>query len=176
MTNHQPSENKEIRLRKATIRDILMMQEFIFDHGKNPWNFLPEDEVKDHIAEIKTKKVQAYLAEIDSKCVGFACFYIGIPDSCQKYEMNQTNKVAYLSEIVVHRDYAGQGIGSMLINSLKKHLTTNNIKALYAERHTDNIGSSAVMTKTGFKIIDEYHDIKRRPTGSQKTTVTRLEF
>jgi len=172
----QKTLKQVIITREAAHQDIAMMQAFIFEHGKNSWNFLPEDEVRAHIAEITTKKVQAYLEEINDECVGFACFYLGIPPSCQKYEENQINKVAYLSEIVVHRDYVGQGIGSQLINALKENLIANNITRLYAERHADNIGSSGVMTKTGFKIIDEYADEQRRPEGSKKTVVTRLEL
>lgn len=167
---------RQVIIREAVHPDVGMMQIFIFDHGKNPWNFLPEDEVKAHIAEITTEKVRAYLAEINGECVGFACFYLGLPLSCQKYEKNQMSKVAYLSEIVVHRDHAGQGIGSQLICALKEYLMANNVKRLYAERHADNIGSSGVMVKTGFKIIDEYDDEQRRPTGSKKTVVTRLEL
>ncbi len=162
--------------REAVHHDIAMMQEFIFEHGKNPWNFLPEDEVRAHIAEIAAKKIQAYLAEVNGECIGFVCFYLGLPSSCQKYEESEKNKVAYLSEIVVHRDYVGQGIGSQLINTLKGYLIASNVVRLYAERHADNISSSKVMRKTGFKIVDEYNDEKRRPTGSKRTVVTVLEL
>ena len=174
--NKEKNEINNLSIREATYLDIPMMQKFIFEHGKNPWNFLPEDDVKAHIAEINTKSVLAYLAEINNECVGFVCFYLGLPPACQKYEGNQGSNVAYLSEIVVHRDYAGQGIGSNIINVLKEYLIAGKIKRLYAERHADNVGSSGVMIKTGFKIIDEYDDEKRRPTGSKKTTVTRLEL
>lgn len=167
---------KNSSIRQATASDVALMQAFIFKHGENPWNFLPEFEVKAHIADIITKKVQAYLAEVNGECVGFACFYLGLPKSCQRYEENLADNIAYLSEIVVHRDYAGQGIGSKLINALKEHLIANNIARLYAERHADNVGSAKVMSKTGFQIIDEYNDEQRRPTGSKKTVVTRLEL
>ena len=163
-------------IRKANQIDIPMMQSFIFKHGKNPWNFLPEDVLKAHIAEIKNKKIQAYIAESNDECLGFACFYIGLPSTCQKYERKVSINVAYLSEIVVHRDYVGRGIGSKLINALKGYLIENKVKRLYAERHADNASSSGVMTKMGFKIVDEYIDEPRRSTGSRKTVVTRLEL
>lgn len=167
---------KENIIRQANSSGVAAMQKFIFEHGKNPWNFLPKKEVKAHIADIATQKVRAYLAEANGECVGFACFYIGLPPSCQKYEKADANDAAYLSEIVVHREHGGQGIGSRLINALKEYLIANNIKKLYAERHADNIPSSKVMTKTGFKIVDEYYDEQRRPTGSKTTVVTMLEL
>ncbi|HSW71447.1 MAG TPA: GNAT family N-acetyltransferase [Gammaproteobacteria bacterium] len=167
---------RQVIIRKAIDADISMMQVFIFTHGINPWNFLPEDGVKAHLSGISSQMVQAYLAEVNGECIGFASFYLGLPPSCQKYEENQENQVAYLGEIVVHHDYVGQGIGSKLINTLKEHLIANNITRLYAERHADNISSSALMKKTGFKVIDEYDDEQRRPTGTKKTVVTRLEL
>lgn len=165
-----------ITIRKATFTDIPQMQEFIFEHGKNSWNFLPEKEVKAHIKEIAAQKVFAFLAEREHECVGFVSAYFGIPAHCQKYIDQPNNKTAYLSEIVVHHDYVGLGIGSGLINTLKEFLIANYVVNLYTERHTDNPGSTGVMVKTGFKIIDEYHDPARRPDGSQKTTVVRLDL
>jgi hypothetical protein len=32
-----------VKLYKATDLDVLMMQEFIFEHGESPWNFLPKN-------------------------------------------------------------------------------------------------------------------------------------
>ena len=169
------TEQHKITLRKAISSDISTMQEFIFKHGENPWNFLPEKEVKAHIAEIAKNTIHAYLAESRDQCVGFACFYLGLPVSCYKYEENK-EKVAYLSEIVVHRDHVGQGIGNNLIKAIKEYLITHNISRLYAERHADNAGSAGVMRKAGFEIIEEYSDEERRPSGSRKTTVTRLKL
>lgn len=168
--------NKKIAIRRAEVSDILMMQEFIFKHGQNPWNFLPENEVKVHLLEIKTKKVKAFVATDSQYLVGFVTVFLGIPDSCQKYEPTNTDEVAYLSEIVVHRNYTGYGIGSMLINQLKQYLISNGIKRVYAERHVENIASAKVMEKNGFRVIEEYYDPKRRLSGLQKTAITRLDL
>lgn len=167
---------KQITIRKAVSSDILTLQTFIFEHGKNPWNFLPEDEIKMHIAAINTEEVHAYVAEINNNCVGFASFYLGFPAAYQKYEPYSAKNVAYLSEIVVHSDYVSKGIGGKLITTVKEYLIVNNVSRLYAERHADNVSSAGVMTKTGFKIIDEYYDEQRRFSGSRKTVVTRLEL
>lgn len=165
-----------IKFRQANESDISVMQKFIFIHGPNPWNFLPEKAVKDHIAEIATGNVFAFIAEQNKQCIGFACAYFDVPANCKKYLDNPKEKIAYLSEIVVHREHAGQGVGSGLIHALADFLKAHHVKYIYTERHADNPGSAGVMLKTGFKIIDEFHDPERRPNGSQKTTVLRLEL
>lgn len=122
LLNTKDRMEPKILIRKAVDLDIPMMQRFIFAHGQNPWNFLPEKEVKEHIVEISSQKVQAYIADIDHDCVGFACFYLGLPLSCQKYQEKSDRSVAYLSEIVVDREHVGKGIGSALVQAVKEFL------------------------------------------------------
>lgn len=166
-----------LTIRKALEKDISKLQIFIFLHGKNPWNFLPEKEVKDHISKIATGQVHAFIAEIDNECVGFVIVYLGLPENPHRYEKILNDTVAYLAEIVVHRENVGKGIGKKLIEASKADLVSSyGIKKLYAERHADNLASAGVMNKAGFKIIDEFYDPKRRPTDSQKTVVTCLEL
>ncbi|MGB1244459.1 MAG: GNAT family N-acetyltransferase, partial [Porticoccaceae bacterium] len=75
------------------------------------------------------------------------------------------------SEVAVHRDLAGQGLGSELLR-----LTIDRARALKAQlvlidRHEENLASAGMMRKTGFNELRTFVDLERRNYGSRKTTV-----
>lgn len=45
---------KSLSFRKAIKADIPHLFAFIYDHGVNQWNYMPEDGVRSHLAEIET--------------------------------------------------------------------------------------------------------------------------
>ena len=52
-----------MQLRAATAADIEAMCELLLEHGPNPWNHLPEAEVRAHLAAIAGGETRALLAE-----------------------------------------------------------------------------------------------------------------
>lgn len=163
-----------LKIRPATEQDIDRMTHFIFHHGPNDWNYLPEPEVKAHLNDIANGNVYAFIAEVDHQCVGFASAILKLPQHLLKYQTNPDAQCAYLSEIVVHRDETHKGIGSQLIQTLITFLRGKQIDVLYTERHEQNPGSSGVMHKNHFQVIDVFDDPKRRPLGSGKTAVLKV--
>lgn len=93
-----------------------------------------------------------------------------------KYEANLNRKIAYLSKNVVNKSLRGQGIGRALVGARLQELRNRNVEVVYSSHHADNIGSAKALDAFGFEYVESFHDPERRPDGSQKTTIRRLEL
>jgi len=165
-----------VHIRSAKTEDIPMLKGFIFEHGQNEWNYLPREEVLAHLSKIEIHEVQALIAEEAGTCLGFCSFNKELPEKCLRYIPTGKNKNAYLAEVVVHKSHSGKGIGSELVEAAKNVLKMQDIQALYAVRHTDNLGSAGMMRKSGFEVIAEFDDFEIRTSGSRRTSITRVEL
>ena len=168
--------------RKAITSDIAGMEQLILTEGPNEWNHLPEDEVREHLRDIATGETEAVLAEMETdvqdapshnRIVGFVSYVWGqIYPQYEPAELKDKDH-GYVSEAVVHRDFAGRGIGSRLLRMSLQELAEKGFKRVYAHRHEENLASAKMMEKTGFEIVDTFYDPERRPHGSRNTTVCR---
>ena len=79
----------------------------------------------------------------------------------------------YVSEAVVHRDYAGKGLGSHLLKAALEDLRAQGMQEVYIDRHEENLASAGMMRKSGFQEVETYANPQRRTTGSGRTTVCR---
>ncbi len=61
-------------IRSAQTDDIAEMTALLLEHGPNPWNYLPEDEVRAHLQSIADGSVEAVLAQRGEQIVGFVSY------------------------------------------------------------------------------------------------------
>lgn len=166
--------NSDIIFREASVSDIPAITQLILEHGPNPWNHLPEADVREHVAGIDAGHVAALVATLRRKLIGVVTFELG-KRYAQYQPPDQREEVhGYLAEAVVHRDHAGQGIGSKLFRAAAERIFACGIRAVYAMHHEENAASAGMMRKSGFTVVDTFDDPAIRPNGSRRTTVERL--
>ena len=168
----------EFEIRRARAQDIDSLCALIFAHGPNPWNHLPEAEVRAHLQGIAEGTVQAVLAERGGQRDGELLGFVSYQRSryFQRYQpvARSASEHGYICEAVVHRDMAGQGLGSRLLTRAVERLAGQGVRDIYIDRHEENAASAGMMRKAGFVEIDSYADPVRRPNGSGRTTVCYL--
>ena len=151
------------------------MKEFLFDHGANPWNYLPKPEIARHLQAIASGKTIGVVAEMDGQLAGFAT--CGQTSAFSRYEDSASPNArhGHISEAVVAPETRGKGIGAALLQQCVRQLAKAGITTVYVERHEENKASAAMMRKAGFEIIDTFPDHARRTNGSRRTAVSRYE-
>lgn len=166
----------ELEIRKAQTGDIDGLCALLFDHGANPWNHLPRDEVRAHLQGIAEGAVQALLAERQGALLGLVSFQLS--RAFERYQpAGRRGQVhGYICEAVVHRALAGQGLGSRLLGQALRLLAEQGVSDIYIDRHEENAASAGMMRKAGFLEIETYADPRRRPHGSGRTTLCRLQL
>ena len=187
-----------IEFRDASVAELDNLKTFLFEHGPNPWNHLPVAGVDEELALIAQGKASALMAVEQNELLGFAIFYHSdtLPSRYLQYTGGQQPAI-YISEVVVHKAHAGQGIGNQLLikiieraNPLMESSADAEIvaggaeadgagmvagaketTALLIDRHEENLASAGMMRKAGFVTLKTYLDLERRDYGSRKTTV-----
>jgi len=167
-------QQPEYEVRLATPDDISAITTLILAQGPNPWNHLPEEEVRAHVESIATGTVSAVVADTYGAIIGVVTYEIG-----HRYPDDQPLERAaelhgYAAEAVVHSGYAGRGIGTELLKAAIERLTRADLQEIYAMRHEENIPSRRMMEKCGMEEVRTFDDPKIRPTGSRRTTVMRI--
>ncbi|MDA7088639.1 GNAT family N-acetyltransferase [Pseudomonas sp. SA3-5] len=166
----------DFEIRQAQDRDIDNLCALIFEHGPNPWNHLPQDEVAAHLQGIAAGAVQALLAEREGELLGFVSYRQSRDFARYQPAPRRAQVHAYICEAVTHRDMAGQGLGSHLLRQVVSLLAEQGLHDIYIERHEENAASAGMMRKAGFVEIESYADPDRRPHGSGRTTVCCLRM
>jgi len=164
----------EIITRSATADDIAAMNAFIFEHGTNQWNFLPADDVAAHLGAIADGRTQAVLAESAWILRGFVTFMTARTMTRYQSREHIGYPHGYVCEAVVHREYAGRGLGTRLLKEAVSRLGAQGFKEIYIERHEENLPSAGMMRKAGFVEVTSFDDPQRRSSGSRRTTVCRI--
>jgi len=165
---------QELSIRKAGPEDTDSIRDLILTHGPNEWNYLPEDDVIEHVEGICDGEVFAVVADMRGQIVGVVTYEIGIHYPQYQPDGRQDEAQGYISEAVVHSDHVGRGIGSKLCSEAVEDMFAIGTKEIYAKRHEENEASAGMMRKSGFREVDTFPDPSIRPTGSRRTTVTRL--
>ena len=102
----------EITSRRATAGDIEALCRLLLEHGPNPWNHLPEAEVRSHLAAITDGATRAVLAEAQGRLLGFVSFRLSRDFARHQPAERAEQAHGYICEAVVHRDCAGRGLGA----------------------------------------------------------------
>lgn len=164
----------DVALRTATGSDVPMMKAFIFAHGANQWNFLPEDGVAAHLGDIENGATQAVLAHVAGELAGFVTFMASTELSHYQGTASKGSAHGYICEAVVHRAQAGKGLGARMLRAAVAQLKAQGFQEIFIERHEENLASAGMMRKAGFVEIDVFDDPQRRAHGSRRTSVCRL--
>ncbi|TSC58875.1 MAG: hypothetical protein Greene041619_253 [Candidatus Peregrinibacteria bacterium Greene0416_19] len=163
-----------ITIRPATSADIPAVESLLLEHGPNPWNHLPAEEVRAHVEAIATGATRAVLACIGSDVIGAVTYVTGKRYPQYQPQGRSDADHGYVAEAVVHRDHAGKGIGSTLLSATTRSMTAEGIAEVYAMRHEENGASAGMMRKSGFEVVDTFDDPVIRLTGSRRTSVERI--
>ena len=160
-----------ITYRNALTKEHRSLTAFLLDHGANPWNHLPEDGIRESLAAVAQGNGEVLLACDSSTIVGLCIFFYpsALPQKYQQYAKSQPS--IYVSEVTVHRDYAGQGIGFELLRQTIAAAEALGAMLVLIDRHEENLASAGMMRKAGFAELRTFVDLERRNYGSRKTTV-----
>ncbi len=156
--------------RKARQKDIKEMEKLILTEGKNQYNYLPEQGVKEHLEGIRKGNVEAMLAVDNGRMAGFASFIWG-----KIYPQHEQNLHGYIVETVVSEKFRGKGIGTKLLELAKQELAKKGCKTIFIKRHAENIASARMMEKAGFEEVETFYDPEIRDYGNRKTTVCKYK-
>ena len=166
---------QKLTIIRATANDVDEMYELLMQHGPNQWNYLPEDGVAAELENVVDGKAIALLAELDSHIIGFAVTYPGYMRFPEHMHSDVVvEKVGYIGNVVVHKDYAGKGIGTILLEQAKVALLERGVSEVHIDCHEENLASRGMMKKAGFVKLALYSDPKRRSSGSRKSWVGRF--
>lgn len=162
-------------IRDGTAADIPALQALILEHGANAWNYLPQEEVRDHVAGLADGRTGAVVALAGDEIVGVVTYETTV--AFRRYQPRARADLVqgHVCEAAVHRGHAGRGIGAALLQAAVQRLQRRGCADIYIERHEDNAASAGMMRKAGFVAIDTFDDPLRRPNGSGRTTVCRLQ-
>lgn len=161
------------RLAPATPESIPAIKEFMFEHGPNPWNYLPEEPVKRHIDEIGRGTVWGVLAWDGDQLVGVGLYHLGTDYDRYEPEERRGRMQGQISEGVVHRDYTGQGVGRQLMVAAAEALLALGVDSVYCHLHEENVPSARMLRGAGFVQVDVFHDPLRRFVGNRRTAILR---
>lgn len=160
--------------RMATAQDIEALAACLFEHGPNPWNYLPEGPVRAHLAEIGTGRIEAMIAEAEDESLAGFISYQPVSGEFIRYQAPGRRAHAYVCEAVVNSAFAGKGLGAALLRAVVQDIRDRGVDDIYIDRHADNAASAGMMRKAGFVEVETYDDPARRPNGTQRTTVCRI--
>ena len=162
--------------RRAIASELKDLKSFLFEHGTNPWNYLPLDGV-DKEFDIVSKGAASIIVAVDNaRLLGFAIFYHPNSLPSQYLQYTESKPTIYIAEAVVHKDYTGQGIGYHLLCSIIDQAADFNASLLLIDRHEENMASAGMMRKAGFELLTIYNDPKRRHYGSCNTAILCLQL
>ncbi|WP_322981564.1 GNAT family N-acetyltransferase [Pseudomonas sp. C11] len=163
-----------LQVRAAQATDIEAMGDLLLEHGPNPWNYLPEAEVRVHLAGIATRQTRAWLAEEGGELQGFVSCRLTDAFAEHQPPSRAVQTHAYICEAVVHRQQAGRGLGSRLLREVVEMLLAQGLQDIYIDRHEENVASAGMMRKAGFVELLTYPDPQRRSSGSGRSTLCCL--
>jgi ribosomal protein S18 acetylase RimI-like enzyme len=152
------------------------LQALIFDHGTNIWNYLPEDGIRQHLADIAEGRAHGVLALQDGQIVGAVTFCLNTDFDRYLQSPLRGMPQGYVCEAVVRRDQAGKGLGTRLLRETLSALRQMGAQAVFIDRHEENRASAGMMRRAGFVEIETFAEPWRRPHGSGRTTLCRFSF
>lgn len=167
------STNPLPEIRPAVAADVATLRSFLFDHGVNEWNHLPDGPITAHLQGIATGAAQAVVAEREGRLLGFVSFELSRDMDHYQAADRKLELHGVIHEAVVDRALCGQGLGSRLLNAAVERIAKLGCREVYVARHDENAGSAGMMRKAGFEVIDVYNDFSRRTAGNRRTAVSR---
>ncbi len=159
-----------MRIRSAAPADAALLPAFILQEGANPWNWLPEDGVRQTAAQLASGEVAGVVLEAEGELLGVMLYCRADHYPAYRPSSIPPEQAAYVIEAVVSRRLAGQGWGSRLLLAACARLAEEGARWVCADRHEENAGSAGMMRKAGFAVLGAFED-ERRNHGSRRTAV-----
>jgi len=103
---------QEILFHTAKKNDVSEMRTLLEAHGPNKWNYLTDEYVTKEFKDLVEGKAIAVIAEFENQIIGFAVIYPAL-NRFPEYTDSEIRieNIGYISDVVVHKEYAGKGIG-----------------------------------------------------------------
>ena len=172
-----PAGNKAMHVacRELQSVDLEQIQGLLKHEAPNQWNHLTPETISSQIDLLGAGEASAAVLEAD-RIYSVAVMLTGghCPSSMRKYAL--TDDMAFIQDVVVGRQFVGKGYGSELLKASVERAKQLGCRAVYLERHEENLASAGMMRKAGFEHVETFHDPARRTSGSRKTTVMRFLF
>jgi GNAT superfamily N-acetyltransferase len=160
----------------AQPKELGELEEFLVCHGTNTWNYLPQQGVEDQLQRLKVQTDSCFIATEQSQIIGMAIYRSkGDIPYFFNHSFHHCQSI-YVSEVVVHKEHNGKGIGSSLIASIANIARVLGANYLAIDRHEQNASSAGMMRNAGFVELDCFADPARRSSGSKKTTTLCLHL
>jgi anhydro-N-acetylmuramic acid kinase len=160
---------------KLLPRDFDQAALFAFnkEHGTSPLNFIPDEPVKAHFAQLATGKTKVWGAFDGDKLVGFISGEDGGGYWLQTGD--KKDSACFINEFVVDPSYRGKRIGvnltSMSVDAKAGVFAIDDhITEMYTTVHVDNVTSRTAFIKGGYTETITYADAKR----DRDTTVLKF--
>jgi ribosomal protein S18 acetylase RimI-like enzyme len=160
---------------EATAQHLPDLLDLILTQGPNEWNWLPLDGVHAHVDDIAHGRARAVLALDHGQLVGAVTFCFTLDFSRYQSPAEAQAEQGYVCEAVVRADQAGRGLGTALLKKAVVLMAEQGVDTVYIDRHEENAASAGMMRKAGFVEIDTFAEPARRPHGSGRTTVCRVQ-
>lgn len=123
----------DIEVREMTLEDIDGVLEVERDSFTSPWSR------ESFIMEISKNKLAKYLvAVVDGRLAGYAGFWLIVGE-------------AHITNVAVHGDFRGQGIGNLLLEGLILLARELDCASMTLEVRASNIVAQNLYRKYGFK-------------------------
>ena len=132
----------DIEIHEMKIQDLDLIAEILETDFDNFWNY------NVFKSELENRNSKYLVAKINNTIVGFAGI-IPIVDECE------------ISNIVVHKDFRNQKIGSFLLQQLINLAISLNLKIINLEVRESNIYAIKLYEKFGFEVCGlrkKYYD------------------
>lgn len=130
-------------------QDVSVIEGIIYSLKDNIYNKTIKDEQLSNLA-IKFAKNAVFISILDNeKVVGYAAFY------CNNLE----SKMAFLSMIIIDRDYQGKGCGHMLMDKVCQIAHENGMHSIRLNVANRNINAIRFYEKIKFSIISKSETI-----------------
>ncbi|ESP90835.1 GNAT family N-acetyltransferase [Pseudoalteromonas luteoviolacea] len=165
-----------ITYRKAKLSELSNLKSLLWKHGPNEWNCLTPDGVDDEFALVECASAEAMVALEADEVVGMAVLIDGTssPDYLTKYA--DLEHISFIGDVVVSAEHNGKGIATQLLNHCIELAKDKGAKAVFIERHEENLASAGMMKKAGFLVVDTFHDPQKRSAGSQNSVILAVHF
>ncbi len=171
---HAAAHTPAPTLREAGAADIDAVHGLIREHGPNPWNYLAEPWLREHLAGFATGRTRAVLAEAHGAIVAVITYEETREFARYQPAARAGLRQGHVGEAVVHRDWRGRGLGARLLREAVARLQALGLVDIYVERHEQNAASAGMMRSAGFVVVDCFDDHERRSAGSRRTAVCRF--
>lgn len=137
---YTPSESSAV--------DQLFLELQLHEHQFDPFKSTKADNAKKYKEEllesINSQHGELLLAKAKDEVIGLVGWYLE-----EEYEFDEP--YGYISDIVVSKEYRGQGIGKQLLQVAISHIKHNNAKRIHIGVLLDNSETKEFYEKAGFK-------------------------